>query len=271
MHPQAVAVGAEIIVAMGDPDATTPEAERLYPAVTWVQGKREDSVFQLRALALPRCRGEIIALTEDHVWVEADWCRAILDAHAQYPDAAAIGGVVENGATGSLRDWAGFFIVNGKFMRPIQNGVTDAISTQANVSYKRRLLPQSLPEFGLVPSILHYQLRERGAQFVASDRMVVHHAQQLTLSGHSAVHFHNARSTAGFLRIVAPESPWLAGYVVLLPKMIWRTLAVGLGKRRYRRELFMGVPLIVWLVCCHGAGELIGHFAGPGRSPQHVN
>src|SRR5450755_1770042 len=123
----------------------------------------------------------------------------------------------------------------------------------------------------LVPSILHYQLRERGAQFVASDRMVVHHAQQLTLSGHSAVHFHNARSTAGFLCMVAPESAWLAGYVVLLPKMIWRTLAVGLGKRRYRRELFTGVPLIVWLVCCHGAGELIGHFAGPGRSPQRVN
>jgi hypothetical protein len=270
LHSQAVAVGAEIIVAMSDPDAVAPEAERLYPAVTWLQGKRDDSVFQLRALALPRCRAEIIGLTEDHAWVQPGWCRGLLDAHVQYPDAAAIGGVIENGATRSIKDWTSFFIGNGRFMRPIHNGVSDDISLQANASYKRHALPRSFPEFGLVPSILHRQLRERGAQLVATDRMVVLHAQELTLGGYTDVHFHNGRATAAFLRIAEPEWPWLAGYVVLLPRMIWRTLAEGLGKRRHRRELLMGIPLMLWLLCCHAAGELIGHFAGPGRSPQQV-
>ena len=145
LHPQAVALGAEIIVAMSDPRTVAPDAQRLYPSVRWLQGGRDDSVFQLRALALPQCRGDLIALTEDHAWVEGNWCRAILEAHAQHPEAAAIGGVVENGATASIIDWAGFFAVNGRFMHPIRSGASDDISLQSNVAYKRRALPETFP------------------------------------------------------------------------------------------------------------------------------
>jgi hypothetical protein len=270
LYQQAVAVGAEIIVAVSDPGAIAPEAERLYPAVTWLQGKRDDSVFRLRALALLRCRGDIVALTEDHAWVEADWCRAILDAHAQYPDAAAIGGVVENGATASIADWASFFIVSGACMRPIHNGASDEISLQANVSYKRRALPASVPEFGLVQSIFHHELRQRGEKLVATDRVVVYHAQALTLGGHCAAHFHNGRSTAAFRLVAEPSAPWLCGCLLLPPIMLWRTLKVGLAKRRHIRELLMGLPLIMWLLCCHSAGELLGYCVGPGKSAQGV-
>ncbi len=271
LHSQAVATASEILVAVHDPIAIAPEAERLYPAVTWLQGKRDDSIFRLRALALPHCRAQIIALTEDHAWVAPDWCQTILEAHERYPDAAAIGGVVENGATASIPDWAGFFVTNGRFMGPIRNGASDDIALQANVSYLRRALPQSLPEYGIVQSIFHKQLRERGEKLIAHDRMVVYHTQDLTLRGHSAAHFHNARSTAALLRVAAPDDPWLAGYAVLVPKMIFTTVATVIRKRRHRRELLMAVPIIAWLVCCHAAGELIGHFAGPGRSPTQVN
>jgi hypothetical protein len=271
LHPQVVAMNAEIIVAMNDPATVAPDGKELYPAVRWLQGARDDSVFRLRAFALPQCRADIIALTEDHARVDTNWCGAILQAHAQYPEAAAIGGVVENGATESIADWAAFLIINGRFMRPIRNGPSREISLQSNVSYKRSALPGSFPQFGLVTSTLHHELHEGGAMLVASDRMVVHHAQKLTLGSHSALHFHNARSTAGLLRIAAPASPWLAGYAVMLPKLVWRTVATGLRKRRHRRELIMGFPLIVWLVGCHAAGELIGHFMGPGDSPRRVN
>jgi hypothetical protein len=271
LHPQVVAIGAEIIVATNDPATIAPDGKELYPAVRWLQGAHDDSVFRLRALALPQCRADIIALTEDHAWVDANWCRAILDAHAQYPAAAAIGGVVENGAVESIADWAGFFVVNGRFMRPIRNGPSEEISLQSNVSYKRTALPGSFSEFGLVTSILHHQLRARGSMLVASDRMVVHHIQKLTLGSHSAIHFHNARSTAGLLRIAVPASPWLAGYAVMLPKLVWRTLATGFRKRRHRRELVISLPFIAWLIGCHAAGELIGHLMGPGDSPRRVN
>ena len=270
LHPQAVAVGAEIIVAISDPEVVAPEAPRLYPAVTWLRGSRDDSVFQLRALALLRCRGEIIATTEDHAWVEAGWCKAILDAHAQYPDAAAIGGVVENGATGSIPDWAGFFIVNGKFMRPIRNGASDEISLQSNVSYKRRALPASLPEYGLVQSMFHHELRERGEKLVASDRLVVYHAQALSLGEHCVGHFNNGRSTAAFRRELEPSMEWFPGWLLLAPIMLWATLKAGLSKRSHRREFLMSMPIIMWLLCCHWVGELFGYLAGPGGSAKGV-
>ncbi len=253
LHPQAVAMGAEIIVALNDPATIAPDGKERYSAVRWLQGAHDDSVFRLRALAIPQCRADLIALTEDHAWVDANWCRAILDTHAQYPEAAAIGGVVENGATESIADWAAFLVVNGRFMRPIRNGPTTEISLQSNVSYKRSALRGPFPEFGLVTSILHHELREGGSMLVASDRMVVHHTQKLTLGGHSALHFHNARSTAGLLRIAAPASPWLAGYAVLLPKLVWRTLATGFRKRRHRSELILGFPVIAWLVAMRQA------------------
>ena len=263
LHPQ--------VVAMNDPATVAPDGKELYPAVRWLQGARDDSVFRLRAFALPQCRADIIALTEDHARVDTNWCGAILEAHAQYPEAAAIGGVVENGAIESIVDWAAFLVVNGRFMWPIRNGPSDDISLQSNVSYKRSALPGSFPAFGLVTSILHYELRRRGSMLVASDTMVVHHAQKLTLGSHSQIHFHNGRATAGLLRSAAPGLPWLAGYAVMLPKLVSRTLATGFRKRRHRRELIIGFPFIVWLIGCHAAGELIGHFIGPGDSPRRVN
>jgi hypothetical protein len=270
LFPQALAAGAEIIVPMSRPDVTPPDADRLYPGVKWIQEKAEDSVFQLRALALPYCGAAIIGMTEDHATLDPRWCQAILDAHAQYPEAAAIGGVIENGSTTTLKDWAAFFTSNGRFMRPIRNGVTDDISLQANVSYKRQALPPSFPEFGLIPSIFHRELREGGATLAASDRMVVRHVPELTFGQFTALYFHNARATAASFHVAQPGSRWLLGYAVLLPTMIWRTLSKGFSKRRGRRQLVLGFPFMFWFMCCHAAGELVGHMAGPGDSPQHV-
>ena len=270
LHPQAVALGAEIIVAMSDPRTVAPDAQRLYPSVRWLQGGRDDSVFQLRALALPQCRGDLIALTEDHAWVEGNWCRAILEAHAQHPEAAAIGGVVENGATASIIDWAGFFAVNGRFMHPIRSGASDDISLQSNVAYKRRALPETFPEFGLVTSILHHELRAGGGKLVATDRMVVHHAQALTFAGHTAAHFHNARATAAFYRASGPSILGLLAYPLQVPIRLWRASNEVLAKRRYTRELLMAIPMMTWLFACQSMGELLGFVFGPGDSGRGV-
>lgn len=273
LHSQIITVGGEIIVGVSDRRAVPPDADRLYPAVTWLE-ERGASVFRLRALALSRCRGEIVAFTEDHAWVESDWCQTVLDAHAQHPEAAAIGGVVENEATRTLKDWVGFFVASGPFMRPICNGANGTISLQANVSYKRHALPMKLPELGLMAMTLHQELRERGAKLVADDRLVAYHIQELTLGGHSAGHFHNGRTIAAFR--VLRMAPWLRpvralGCFILPPVMLWRTVTAILGKRRYTRTLLLGLPLLVWFLCCHAAGELLGYLAGPGKSPQGVN
>jgi hypothetical protein len=272
LYTQAIAIGAEIVVAVSGAQALPPEPRRRYPAITWLE-ERDGSVFSLRALALAHTHADIVAVTEDHAWVADDWCRNILAAHAAHPEAAAIGGVVDNGATGTRIDWASFFVAGGAFLPPIANGTVDRISLQANVSYKRRALPARLPPLGLMQMTFHHDLGARGEIFVADDRLVVHHVQVLAWRQHSAAHFHNGRSIAAFrLEHMSPALRLLRalGCFILPPVMLGRTLwAVG-AKRRYTRELVMALPAMIWLLCCHATGELFGYAAGPGDSPRHV-
>ncbi len=111
LHVQAVRAGAEVVVGDGTGQGLPEDVARRYPEVTWlkVQGA---SVLQLRALAMSHTSGEVVAVTEDHCRVAPDWCERILEAHKRYPEAAAIGGAVENGARRKIIDWASFFIVN---------------------------------------------------------------------------------------------------------------------------------------------------------------
>lgn len=272
LYPQIGPAGGEVVVAVSDPRAIPPDAAERYPGVTWLK-QPNGSVFSLRALAVAHARADVVAVTEDHAWVASDWCRRVLDAHAEHPTVAAIGGVVENGATTTLVDWASFFVSNGASMPPITNGPTDTISLQANVSYKRRVLPTRLPALGLMQMTFNRDLAANGVTLVADDRLVVTHVQALGWRGHTAAHFHNGRSIAAFRLTAMPAAmrPLRAlGCVVLPPVMLARTLWTVAGKRRHRKELLASVPLMVWLLCCHALGELLGYVAGPGDSPWHV-
>jgi hypothetical protein len=108
----------------------------------------------------------------------------------------------------------------------------------------------------------------------ADDRLVAFHMQELTLAGHTAGHFHNGRSIAAFRAArMSPARRALRalGCVVLPGVMLARTVAAIWPKHRFRRSLVAGLPLMIWLLCCHAAGELLGYVAGPGASPERVD
>ena len=116
MEAAAAAVNGEVIVTDGS-GRPQPDRSALGPATVWRQ-KHGASVFQLRGLAYELSRAPIIATTEDHCIVPLEWASRMLDAHAAHPDAAAVSGSVENGATDSILDWA-------SFLRPGTDRVTD--------------------------------------------------------------------------------------------------------------------------------------------------
>ena len=273
LHDQAAAVGGEIVLAVGGPHVVPPAEMARYPAARRVEIPG-GSVFRLRAAALALCRAPIVAITEDHARVADDWCRRVLEAHAEHPEADAIGGVVENGATKTLKDRVGFFIANGPFMRPIDVGPSRVISQQANVSYKRAALPVEDAPLGFMAHTFHQRLAGRGAVLRTDDRRLVTHVQELGLAGHASGHFHNGRSIAAFRAAEMP--PWrrplrALACVALPPVMLYRTVSTVLGKRRERATLAAGLPLMIGLLCCHAAGEFLGYVAGPGTSPEHVD
>lgn len=273
LYAQAVAAGAEIIVAVGTADAVPPDAATHYPGVAWVEVP-DGSVFQLRAAAFARTRGALVALTEDHARVDPGWCAGVLAAHAEHPDAAAVGGVVENASTDTLLDWASFLLANGPAMRPLGATRAEPVSQQANVSYKRRVLPAAYPPEGFMTLTFHDELRRRGERLIADERLVAHHDQALSLRAHSTGHFHNGRSIAGFrLRRLGAlgRAAYAAGSVALPAVVLVRTARTVLAKRRNLGVAVASLPWMIWLLLCHTAGELVGYVAGPGRSPHGVN
>src|SRR5262245_30836690 len=176
--PQIRGLGAELIVVDGNdhglPDSGVPAG------VNW-QRRPGASPYQLRAAGLAAARGAIVAVTEDHCVVRPDWCAQVLEAHQRWPRAAVIGGALENGATSTLLDWAGFFVAQSSFLPPLPTGEREHVSGQANVSYKAQVLPESFPAIGMVESHFQRQARARGEILVTDGRMVVHHAQALSL------------------------------------------------------------------------------------------
>ena len=122
----------------------------------------------------------------------------MLRAHRTYPRAAAIGGVVHNGASDNLWDWASFLISNGPLLPPVPTGERPHIAGSANLSYKRWALPSKVPPHGYDDWEHKRTLRAAGHTLVTDDRVVTAHVQSLGRLGSCAIHYHNGRATAGF-------------------------------------------------------------------------
>lgn len=269
---QANAVGAEILVADGHGRGMPDDGRESYEGVIWLK-KLGASVFGLRKLGMRQARGEIIAVTEDHCRVAPNWCEQIIQAHKDYPHAAAIGGAVENGATTSLMDWANFFLVFAPFVSPIRNGPCERICLQANISYKRRVVSRMASHFGVMEMLFTRQLRQEGEVLIADDRLLVSHVQSHGFWGTFAAHFHNGRSIAGFrLEELGGMGRMLrlGSTAILSPYLLWSTLRALMSKQQVLGKVLASLPLLALLVCCHAAGEFIGYMAGPGQSPQRL-
>jgi hypothetical protein len=121
----AAACGGEVVVADGS-GRPVPDGA-LGPMTRWIW-RPGQSVFQLRAEAYGSALAPIVAITEDHCRVPADWCRRWLDAFERHASAVAIGGSVENAAIGSSIDWASFLVVQTASIPPIRSGPVERIS-----------------------------------------------------------------------------------------------------------------------------------------------
>jgi len=267
---QARIVEAEIIVADGNGNAL-PDDQK-FQEIFWFR-KIGFSVFQLRAIGLSRARGDIVAFTEDHCKVAKDWCEQLLSLHHEYPDAAAIGGSIENGSTGSIIDWINFLIAKGPFMPPIISGESQSLSGPANVSFKRNVLPTEFQDFGILHMFLNRDLRKRGLKLVMEGRLVVWHIQSLGFIGTCRMHYHNGRTIAGYRfqglswsgRVVR-----LASCFILPAFLMTQAISNVILKKRERLLVFIGLPILFLLSVCHSSGEFIGYIAGAGDSPQMV-
>lgn len=275
MAGQTWAVGGEVIVVDGsEQPAPTDSAlmDALGGPVRWLPQPGK-SVFQLRLAGYRAARGDIVAVTEDHCHVYPDWVERVLAAHTRHPEAGAIGGAVRNGTNTKVIDWAAFFLTQGPFMPPLDNGIAERISGPANVSYKRRVLDRLTGDerHGLI-DWLELPAALEDEKLAADDSILVKHHQSQGFWGTSLAEFDNGRTIAGFRRRRMERGDWLRilGAPVLPLFRTQRALRIVAGKERPPRMIARALPAHVWFQYCATAGELLGYAGGPGGSPRRL-
>src|SRR5687768_11048369 len=104
IRPQAEGKDVEVLLIDGS-GRWRPPADELGNTTRWIEMPGSE-VSEMRVHGYRVARGRIIAMTEDHVVAADDWIEAILRAHHENPEAAAVGGAVRNGSAARVIDWA---------------------------------------------------------------------------------------------------------------------------------------------------------------------
>ena len=270
--PQLDSAQAEVIVGDAHSGAIPRDIEIEFPQVQWIRRPGE-SVFYLRNLAVLAARGPIVAITEDHCLVAPDWCHQILKAHRDQPEAAAIGGSVANGPTRHLIDWANYLVVFAPFLPPAGNRASSQISLQANSSYKRDALPDTLSPNGLMEFHLNRALLAQGRMLYTDGNISVEHVQSHGRLGTFAAHFHNGRSiaTVRMETLRGPQRLLRIASCFVLPAFLFAYVARHVAsKPAFWGRYLSSVHLIAGLNLAHAAGEFLGYTVGPGSSMESM-
>ena len=262
------AVGGELLVLDGSAKPA-PRAELTGPNVRWLSYPGE-SVLALRAIGYPLARAPVVAVSEDHTRVTPGWAAALLECHAQNPAAAAIGGIVDIGATRSYTEWAAFLCGHDRELAPLGRARRVGLIGGTNVSYKRHVLDRLRPltGVGVNDAVFQRELARGGATLLVDDRFSCEHEQHLTFREATLRLYHSGRMGAGGRRQrLRPMELARVAITPLSPLLLAARLGVWVLQRgRLRARYLYELPAILWLYGARAAGEIIGYAAGPGRS-----
>ena len=272
LKEQVARVDGEVIVMDGS-GLPAPDGIAIGPDVTWIS-RPGWSVFQLRAEGYDHCRGDVVAVTEDHCAPAADWCDRILTAHASHPEAIAIGGAVENGTPEHVIDWAAFLMTQAQSMSPLANGPADRIAGAATVTYKREAIDRrpAHGSLGVIELFDTAELRRDDEILLNDDSIRVSHYQCMDLTANASTEFHNGRTIAGFRRRSMTRGDWLRiiGFPILPLYRAARTVQIAWDKEVSRSIVLATVPLLVLFHFAQASGEMVGYAAGTGASPRKL-
>ena len=273
-HVAAVeAVGGELIVADSSGNPPPPAAE-VGPAVTWLSAPGK-GVFQLRGRAYPLARGEIVAHTEDHCVLDPDWAKTALELHRQYPAAAVIGAVIENGSRQKLNDWANFFVGHVWDMPGVGEAHRVNSAGLTCVTYKRRAIEgmTTVGELGVNEAYHQRLLTQRGEQVLMDDRLRCVHVQSSGVRRAVARTWHSARAGAAMRRErVSPRSLLRIALTPVLPIVYSAAIARSVAQRRYHTGRAIAcAPYIVGFLGVRAVAEVVGYVAGVGDSASRFD
>jgi hypothetical protein len=263
--PPAEALGVEVlVVGEFEPDAVAPSAVvRLIPLPV-------ADMLALRRRALGEAEGEVVAVGEDHAVPRADWCEAVIRAHAEQRAALAVVGCLVNATASTLAGRANFRAFASPWQPPMPELPGNRPPPSSTLSFKRAALAgieSRLPgwfEADLIPSLFGE------GKMVADDRIAVDHFQDHGSLWSIRNSYDSARSSYGYEhgKLDRPGRRRLAR---------WTIAGIPRGLRAEAREAMNGARmplseagLISLIAIAAGVGGTAGTLFGPGRSAERV-
>lgn len=220
----------------------------------------------LLAAGLGAAQGDVIALVQDTVITNSDWCNQVLEAHRlRY---GVIGGAVEHAGKSTL-NWAVYFLDFGGFQPPLPEGSVSYL-TDINVSYKRDVLAlvrplweQSYHEVTVNWSLARcgVVLWQRPQIVVRQDRGRLHLFSVLRERVAWGRLFGQLRSqeVSTVKRLL-----YLIGSPAIPLVLVGRTADKVSAGGRNRGHFVRSLPYLVVVTAAWCFGEFLGYVAGPG-------
>lgn len=263
----------EVIVTGCCPtDTNVPEIGD-FASVAFLEFPPNTSLPVLLGAAITYSSGEIIAITDSSCEVSENWVPAMMQAH--HGKSAVVGGVVEisTDETG-LVGWAAYFCDYARFMRPIKSGVARVVPGN-NLSLGRSLLEKGgwRPNEEFWKSYWCRRLQSQGIELYTEPSAIVSWHRNPNAIQFLINRYHHGRCFAGMrIRESSPLKRLLFGVgSSLLPIIAFvRAISGVLKKGRFFGRLVLSVPLIAAASVLWSAGEMVGYFAGAGKSCQRI-
>ncbi len=215
---------------------------------------------QLKARGLDAAHGDVLALLEDTVIPDPDWCEQVLAAH-RLPH-GVIGGAVEH-AGQSFLNWAVYFMDFGRYQLPLREGPARYL-TDINVSYKRAVLEacRGMWQACYNEVTLHWALARQGETLWLRPQMVVRQDRgSLALRPLVRERFAWGR-LFGMLRAGEVSRLVLVASVLMAPAIpivrLTRIIAKLAADRHHCLRFLGAFPYLVALTLAWSCGELVG-------------
>ena len=255
---------AEIIAVVSGEDPSRAVLRDLEPKLRVIEMAGRHSVPQLRAEGIRAARGRLVAITEDHCLFSPGWAAGLvrtLDSR----DAAAAGGPVENGRTGSGLEWAIYFSRYAGSMPPLPRGSTGSLPGN-NACYKREVLETLAPLYahGFWENDINRELAARGYVLWLEPDLVVTHHKPYRFGPYLALRYRHARCFGGMIQTGRMQRALLSPLIPVL--LLVRAARAVFAKKRRRRQFLLALPPLLLCYLVWFWGELVGYLCGPGQS-----
>lgn len=256
----------DIVVADCSPDDPSEDLRARFPNVRVMHLPTKVTVPALRWGAVAATHGDVVAAVEGRCVPSDTWCAELLDAHARWPEAPAVGGPVGLKADASPFDWGLYIAEFAAFAPPLGTGASAQLSG-ANLSYKRAALTagQDVMDRGHWEAVLHERWRAEGRVLRLSTARVVFH-NGMTRGDAMRMRFHYGRSYAADRFGDRRPAAWLyAAACPVLPAVLTFRAAAQAVRKGLGRRCLIALPWIVAFNVAWSAGEIAGYLFGRAR------